>query len=153
MISIPGSYCRRTLCQNGGSCFERSSGYRCVCAEDYSGTNCEQSEQSINYIVSKNNDTLCRPQTGMSMQEFFLLFHEKQELHTSYRNMQHYKNHEQINSIGACGAPTYHTYNNMITCVQSIFYNLIIQVHYIVILTNISQKKNTFFNILFEVIK
>ena len=46
---ISGSYCRRAPCQNGGSCFEISSGYICVCTEGYSGSNCEMSECYLLY--------------------------------------------------------------------------------------------------------
>ena len=41
--------CEPNRCQNGGSCTDLVDGYRCLCAEGYTGTNCETGETDHEY--------------------------------------------------------------------------------------------------------
>ena len=45
-------------CQNGGTCMDTDTGYRCQCSSGITGTNCELGE--FCYVSSGNNNVLFR---------------------------------------------------------------------------------------------
>lgn len=47
LCDVPVDLCSSVPCQNSGTCVKvGDTSYRCVCAEGYRGSNCEEEEQS-----------------------------------------------------------------------------------------------------------
>ena len=47
LCDVPVDLCSSAPCQNSGTCVKvGDTSYRCVCANGYRGSNCEQEEQS-----------------------------------------------------------------------------------------------------------
>jgi len=47
MHIVSGNSCYNSPCQNGGTCTNQGSGYRCSCRTGYTGSTCATSEWNL----------------------------------------------------------------------------------------------------------